>query len=141
MPGHGRSDKPEKEEAYGIPVVEDVVLLLDELKIKKAHVVGYSLGGIVAVKRMAKHPDRVLSGTVGGMGWFKEGSALQELRDKMPARDVGQTPAASPSPATATGCSACGGCPGETCDALAGAQSKECEYFLRCLTCRSRRLG
>jgi pimeloyl-ACP methyl ester carboxylesterase len=94
MPGHGRSDKPEKEEAYGIQVVEDVVLLLDELKIKKAHIVGYSLGGMVAVKMMAKHPDRVLSGTVGGMRWFKEGSPLQEFWDKLPARDVGKTPAA-----------------------------------------------
>jgi pimeloyl-ACP methyl ester carboxylesterase len=68
VPGHGRSDKPDKEEAYGLQIVEDCVLLLDHLQVKKAHVVGYSLGGMVAVKLMAKHPDRVLSGTVGGDG-------------------------------------------------------------------------
>src|SRR5438046_2604415 len=41
LPGHGRSDKPTAEDAYGLRVVEDVVLLLDHLKSPKAHVVGY----------------------------------------------------------------------------------------------------
>ena len=75
--GHGLSDKPAKEEAYGLELVEDVVRLLDHLKIKKAHIVGYSMGGIIAGKFMAKHPDRVLSGTLGGMGWLKVGSVGQ----------------------------------------------------------------
>lgn len=73
LPGHGRSDKPEGDEAYGAQLVEDVVLLMDRLKIKKAHVVGYSMGGIIAGNFIAKHPDRVLSGTLGGMGWLKAG--------------------------------------------------------------------
>src|SRR5271156_2930425 len=34
--GHGQSDKPAKEEEYGEALVEDVVRLLDHLKIKKA---------------------------------------------------------------------------------------------------------
>jgi pimeloyl-ACP methyl ester carboxylesterase len=42
--GHGLSDKPTKEEAYGPELVEDIVRLLDHLKIKKAHIVGYSMG-------------------------------------------------------------------------------------------------
>ncbi len=92
MPGHGRSDKPEKDDAYGVQVVEDVVLLLDHLKIKKAHIVGYSLGGMVAVKLMATHPDRVLSGLVGGMGWFRDGSPLQKFWERIPARDGTKTP-------------------------------------------------
>jgi pimeloyl-ACP methyl ester carboxylesterase len=77
--GHGGSDKPDKAEAYGIELVEDVVRLLDHLKIKKVHVVGYSMGGMVAVKFMTKHPDRVLSGTLGGMGWLRDGSALHKV--------------------------------------------------------------
>jgi pimeloyl-ACP methyl ester carboxylesterase len=72
--GHGHSDKPAKEEAYGPELVEDIVRLLDHLKIKKAHLVGYSMGGIIAGNFMVKHPDRVLSGTLGGMGWLKKGS-------------------------------------------------------------------
>ncbi len=78
FPGHGASEKPEKEEAYGDRLVEDVVLLLDHLKIAKAHIVGYSMGGMVAVKMLAKHPERTLSGTLGGMGWLKEGGMLQK---------------------------------------------------------------
>jgi pimeloyl-ACP methyl ester carboxylesterase len=71
--GHGQSDKPTKEEDYGDELVADVVRLLDHLKIKKAHIVGYSMGGIITANFIAKHPDRVLSGTLGGMGWHKKG--------------------------------------------------------------------
>src|SRR5207249_6969592 len=89
LPGHGRSDKPAGDAAYGLQVVEDVVLLLDHLKIKKAHVVGYSLGGMVTMKLLAKHPDRVRSGTVCGMGWFKEGSPWQKVMGKMKGGKIG----------------------------------------------------
>ena len=77
MRGHGLSEKPLKEEAYGPELVEDIVRLMDHLKIKKAHIVGYSMGGIVAGNFIVKHPDRVLSGTLGGMGWLKEGDVAQ----------------------------------------------------------------
>jgi len=75
--GHGLSDKPLKDEDYGPELVEDVVRLLDHLKIKKAHIVGYSMGGIITANFVAKHPERVLSGTLGGMGWLKEGDVAQ----------------------------------------------------------------
>jgi len=77
MPGHGLSDKPTKIDAYGSELVEDIVRLLDHLKIEKAHIVGYSMGGIIAASFIANHPDRVLSGTLGGMGWLKPGGAAQ----------------------------------------------------------------
>ena len=77
--GHGLSDKPTKDEAYGPELVEDVDRLLDELKIKKAHIVGYSMGGIIAANFMAKHPDRCLSGTLGGMGWLKSDTLPEAL--------------------------------------------------------------
>ena len=86
MPGHGESDKPTSEAAYGAEMVEDVVRLLDHLNIKRAHIVGYSMGGMIAMKFMAKHQDRVLSGIVGGMGWLREGSALQNFWRRMPER-------------------------------------------------------
>jgi pimeloyl-ACP methyl ester carboxylesterase len=75
--GHGLSDKPLKEEDYGPALVEDVVRLLDHLKIKKAHIVGYSMGGIIAGNFIVKHPDRVLSCTLGGMGWMPTGGFAQ----------------------------------------------------------------
>ena len=94
MPGHGESDKPENPDAYGLQMVEDVVQLLDHLKVKKAHIVGYSMGGMVAVKFMSKHQERVLSGIVGGMGWLREGSHLQRFWEQRPAREGSRTPAA-----------------------------------------------
>lgn len=94
LPGHGRSDKPQEEAAYGLRLVEDVVLLMDHLKIDKAHVVGYSLGGMVTLKLLVEHPDRVLSGTLGGMGWLREGSPLQRIWERFPAREGGRTPPA-----------------------------------------------
>jgi pimeloyl-ACP methyl ester carboxylesterase len=79
LPGYGDSDKPGDPAAYGQQWVDDVILLLDHLKIRKAHIVGYSMGGMVALKLIAEHPERVLSGTLGGMGWLRAGSILQRI--------------------------------------------------------------
>jgi pimeloyl-ACP methyl ester carboxylesterase len=53
------------------------------LKIQKAHIVGYSLGGVIAMNFVSDHPDRSLSLTLGGMGWLKEGSGLQAVWERM----------------------------------------------------------
>src|SRR5688572_13881467 len=47
--GHGGSDKPHEPRAYE-EVGLDVIRLLDHLEISRAHVVGYSLGGIIVAK-------------------------------------------------------------------------------------------
>jgi pimeloyl-ACP methyl ester carboxylesterase len=72
LPGHGGSDRPDKADAYGTQLAEDVVLLMDHLKLPKAHLVGYSLGGMITVKLLTVHPNRVLSATVAGMGWVRD---------------------------------------------------------------------
>lgn len=77
--GHGLSDKPADADAYGPELVEDVARLMDHLKLKKAHVVGYSMGGVITAKFLAKHPDRVLSGTLAGMGWLRPGGVEQAV--------------------------------------------------------------
>jgi pimeloyl-ACP methyl ester carboxylesterase len=74
--GHGKSDKPHDPKQYGINMITDVVNLLDELKIPKAHVVGYSMGGAITGKFITAHSDRVLTATFGGsaprMGWTEQ---------------------------------------------------------------------
>jgi pimeloyl-ACP methyl ester carboxylesterase len=71
--GHGKSDKPHDAASYGIQMVEDVARLLDHLDIRKAHIVGYSMGGAITGKFIATHPDRVLTAVFGGssprLGW------------------------------------------------------------------------
>jgi pimeloyl-ACP methyl ester carboxylesterase len=94
LPGHGRSDKPENETAYGLAIIDDVVALLDHLDVKQAHVVGYSMGGMIAVKLLALHPDRVKSGLIGGMGWFRAGSPLQKFWERIPNRGKQPVPSA-----------------------------------------------
>ncbi|MBI4613853.1 MAG: alpha/beta fold hydrolase, partial [Planctomycetes bacterium] len=46
---------------------------------EKAHVVGYSMGGMITMKLLATHPDRVRSAVIGGMGWMREGGALSRI--------------------------------------------------------------
>jgi pimeloyl-ACP methyl ester carboxylesterase len=67
--GHGQSDKPHDRNAYGMNMVEDSIRLLDHLKIPKAHVVGYSMGGVITATIVARYPERLRTAVLGGAGW------------------------------------------------------------------------
>ena len=79
--GHGKSDKPHEPEKYGPEMAEDVVRLLDHLKLPKAHLVGYSMGAIIAGKVAATHPDRVLSVVYGGQAPILTGKVKADARE------------------------------------------------------------
>ena len=67
--GHGKSDAPHDPKAYGREQALDVVRLLDALKLKRAHFVGFSLGGSTTSQLLTIHPERFLTATlVGGPG-------------------------------------------------------------------------
>jgi len=70
--GHGQSGKPCEKNAYGLEMVRDVVRLMDHIGIQKAHVVGYSMGGMIALKMASLYPERLYSAVLGGNGIFEE---------------------------------------------------------------------
>jgi pimeloyl-ACP methyl ester carboxylesterase len=78
---HGESDKPEPN-GSGKP--EDVIELMDHLKIEKAHIHGYSMGGGITGRLLASHPDRFLTAAFGGSGI---GEADEKLRAQAEAMD------------------------------------------------------
>jgi pimeloyl-ACP methyl ester carboxylesterase len=76
MQGHGRTADIDRDITYE-NLSDDVAALLDYLKIAKADLVGYSLGGGVAMVTAIRHPDKVrkvvsISSTLRGDGMVKE---------------------------------------------------------------------
>ena len=66
--GHGKSEKPHDAAKYGPRMSQDVIELMDHLKIDKAHVHGYSMGGFIVTQLLDKHPERFLTAAYGGSG-------------------------------------------------------------------------
>jgi len=65
--GQGESDKPHSTEAYaGEKRAQDVIAVLDALKIDRTHFWGYSMGGGVGFQLAARHPERLISLVLGG---------------------------------------------------------------------------
>jgi pimeloyl-ACP methyl ester carboxylesterase len=58
--------------------VEDAVAVLDAADAKTAHVVGLSMGGFATLHLVLRHPDRVRSAVVAGVGY----GAQPEMRDQ-----------------------------------------------------------
>ena len=66
--GHGKSDKPHDPVKYGPRMAADVIELMDQLTIAKAHLHGYSMGGSILTQLLARHQDRILTAIYGGSG-------------------------------------------------------------------------
>jgi proline-specific peptidase len=56
--GSGKSDRPDKHYTMEM-FAEDLAGLMDALKIEKAHMMGYALGGMILQKFALRYPDRV----------------------------------------------------------------------------------
>jgi 3-oxoadipate enol-lactonase len=58
--GHGASQSPKPSDDFSLKhLVDDVVELLDHLRVQSAHIVGNSAGGYVAQQLAIHHPSRV----------------------------------------------------------------------------------
>jgi len=67
--GHGQSSKPHDAAAYSLPLMAgDVIALLDHLKIERADMLGYSMGGRMTCLMAIKDPERLRSAILGGIG-------------------------------------------------------------------------
>ena len=83
---HGKSDKPV---ANGPGKAQDVIELMDHLKIKKAHIHGYSMGGGITAQLLALIPDRFITAAFGGSGIAE---VDPEMRAKAPPDKQGRDP-------------------------------------------------
>ena len=77
MQGHGRTADTGRDFTYD-NLADDVDALLDYLKIPSADILGYSLGGAVALNCAIRHPNKVrkvisISAVFRQNGWTKEG--------------------------------------------------------------------
>jgi pimeloyl-ACP methyl ester carboxylesterase len=64
--GHGKSGKPTDPAAYGAEMGQDVVRLLDHLKLPRAHLVGFSMGAIILGPLLTTNADRFMTATFVG---------------------------------------------------------------------------
>ena len=85
--GHGRSGKPHDAAAYN-QIGEDLIRLLDHLGIRRAHVVGYSLGGIIAAKLLTTRPERLITATLGGSAHRRGEGASSDRAAEAAAREL-----------------------------------------------------
>jgi pimeloyl-ACP methyl ester carboxylesterase len=90
--GHGQSDKPHDPLKYGPRMAQDVVELMDHLKIDRAHVHGYSMGGSILTQVLAKHPERVITAIYGGSGVAETDPAWQAQVPKDPEPPAANAP-------------------------------------------------
>jgi pimeloyl-ACP methyl ester carboxylesterase len=82
--GYLPSDVPEKPESYSQNrATDDILAVMDHLKIDKAHVVGLSMGGFATLHFGFRHPTRALSLVVAGVGYGAEKDQQAKFRGEV----------------------------------------------------------
>ena len=89
--GHGESDKPHDPSDYDEGrMATDIIAVLAALEIPESDVVGYSMGGQLAIRFMHDAPDRVRRVVLGGLGqnYFQiSRQAVENIARALTARD------------------------------------------------------
>ena len=89
--GYPPSDIPEKPDMYSQDIARDDVLgVMNALKIDRAHVVGHSMGAYTALHVGLNQPDRCLSVTAAGCGWGSTPDPAQRDAMKTMAAETGK---------------------------------------------------
>jgi pimeloyl-ACP methyl ester carboxylesterase len=69
MRGHGQTVGPDGKRQRGTPNMDlDVLAFMDALKIQRAHIGGFSMGGSITSQLMARAPERFITAHFGGSG-------------------------------------------------------------------------
>jgi pimeloyl-ACP methyl ester carboxylesterase len=83
--GHGASDKPQYLESYKLKsMVSDIVAVLNDLNIRKAHFLGFSMGGWIGFGIAKYAPERYYSLIIGGMHPYETDPGEPSLEDVLP---------------------------------------------------------
>ena len=89
--GYPPSDVPEQAARYGQDIArDDVLALMDALKIERAHVVGNSMGAYTALHVGMSAPARCISVVAAGCGWGSTPDAKQREAMKALAAETGK---------------------------------------------------
>jgi pimeloyl-ACP methyl ester carboxylesterase len=81
--GYPPSDVPEDPEKYSqARARDDIVAVLDHLKIEKAHICGLSMGGFAALHFGLAYPARARSLLVGGCGYGAQPDKREQFREE-----------------------------------------------------------
>jgi pimeloyl-ACP methyl ester carboxylesterase len=93
--GHGHSDKPHDEAAYGVETMAgDVVRLLDHLNVRSAAYLGYSMGSRIGLQVVMDHPARVTRAVFGGIGAAGAIERAQAIADALRSAEPTDDPVA-----------------------------------------------
>jgi pimeloyl-ACP methyl ester carboxylesterase len=82
MQGHGRTADIDRD-ITNENLADDVAALLEQLKIPRADLIGYSMGGAVAMQCAIRHPDKVRKVVVIS-SMFRRDGMVEEARDAIP---------------------------------------------------------
>jgi pimeloyl-ACP methyl ester carboxylesterase len=89
--GYPPSDVPRDPARYSQDIArDDVIAVMDALKIDKAHLVGHSMGGYTVLHVGIRYPQRCLSVTAAGCGWGSTPDPVQREAMKTLAADTGK---------------------------------------------------
>lgn len=91
MRGHGQTVGPDGKRQRRTPNMDlDVLAFMDAMKIQKAHIGGFSMGGSITSQLLARAPERFYSAHFGGSGVREvEGSEFAKM---VPPEPVGTAP-------------------------------------------------
>ena len=79
--GYPPSDVPTAVASYSqARAVDDAVAVLDAAGAESAYVVGLSMGGFTALHLVLRHPDRVRSAVIGGVGYGSQPERQDQFR-------------------------------------------------------------